>query len=113
MAPAYHDYAPVSELYAGLMTAANYMLLQPADDIEGVHCPSLHDIYVTVDTTCDFFQLEQSLACQVLLHSALTQWQARWLFSPRGLVNGMSRSHCGVRSQLASPSTMLMVLSSA
>jgi hypothetical protein len=34
-APAYHDYAPVSELFAGLQTATNFMLLQPGDDAAG------------------------------------------------------------------------------
>jgi hypothetical protein len=34
-APAYNDYAPVSELYAGLNSALNWMLLQPADDSAG------------------------------------------------------------------------------
>lgn len=34
-APAIYDYAPVSELYAGVMSAVNYMLLQPGDDTQG------------------------------------------------------------------------------
>jgi hypothetical protein len=34
-AAAYHDYAPVSELYAGAATALQYMLLQPGDDAAG------------------------------------------------------------------------------
>jgi len=34
-APAIYDYAPVSELHAGLMSAANWMLLQPGDDAAG------------------------------------------------------------------------------
>jgi len=34
-AAAYHDYAPVSELYAGAATALQFMLLQPGDDAAG------------------------------------------------------------------------------
>jgi hypothetical protein len=34
-APAVFDYAPVSELYAGLMSALTWMLLQPGDDAVG------------------------------------------------------------------------------
>ena len=34
-APAIYDYAPVSELYAGLVSATNWMLLQPGDDAVG------------------------------------------------------------------------------
>ena len=34
-APAYNDYAPVSELYAGLNSALSWMLLQPGDDVNG------------------------------------------------------------------------------
>ena len=31
----YHDYSPSSELYAGLVTTTNFMLLQPGDDSRG------------------------------------------------------------------------------
>jgi hypothetical protein len=34
-APAIYDYAPVSELYAGLASAVSWMLLQPGDDARG------------------------------------------------------------------------------
>ena len=34
-APAYNDYAPVSELYAGSNSALAWMLLQPGDDANG------------------------------------------------------------------------------
>lgn len=36
-APAQYDYAPVSELYAGLASATNWMLLQPGDDAAGTY----------------------------------------------------------------------------
>jgi hypothetical protein len=36
-APAQYDYAPVSELHAGLVSATNWMLLQPGDDAAGTY----------------------------------------------------------------------------
>ena len=34
-APAIYDYAPISELYAGMVSAVSWMLLQPGDDARG------------------------------------------------------------------------------